>query len=284
MRQGGKVNCPSTKFLRGFKAGLAELRGVVEVWFRNYFRYPAWIIADVVTTPAWLILFIVPILMFLPREQWQDPGVLNTMFWAMVLWDVVSSGIWSFGMAIRREQQTGTLEALFVTNASRAILFSGGLCVRTVTMFMGILYMFAFFTAIFKVELMLFNPLGVLASLVTGLVAALGFGLIYGSLVLRFKNIGPLNNVVQFILLGICGVFVPVTSLPSPLRLISYTLPFTYVADLVRHYALGAESLLPLMLEWATLLTQTAAMLILGLSMLKQVEHQMKYTGGLGSY
>lgn len=284
MRQGGKASYPSTKFLRGFKAGLAELRGVVEVWFRNYFRYPAWIIADVVTTPAWLILFIVPILMFLPREQWQDPRVLNTMFWAMALWDVVSSGIWSFGMAIRREQQTGTLEALFATNASRAILFSGGLCVRTVTMFMGILYMYAFFTAIFRVELMLFNPLGVLVSLVTGLVAALGFGLIYGSLVLRFKNVGPLNNVIQFILLGVCGVFIPVTSLPSSLRLISYTMPFTYVADLVRHYALRTEPLLPLALEWALLLAQTVTMLALGLFMLKRVEHRMKHTGGLGTY
>lgn len=282
--QEGKASYLSTKFLRGFKAGFAELKGVVEVWFRNYFRYPAWIIADVVTTPAWLVLFIVPILMFLPREQWQDPMVLNTMFWAMILWDVVSSGIWSFGMSIRREQQTGTLEALFTTNASRAILFSGGLCVRTMTMFMGIFYMYVFFIAIFRVELMLFNPIGVLASLVTGLVAALGFGLIYGSLVLRFKNVGPLNNVIQFILLGICGVFVPVTSLPGPLRLISYTLPFTYVADLVRHHALKTEPLLPLVLEWALLFTQTAIMLTLGLSMLKQVEHRMKRTGGLGTY
>ncbi|MEM1509530.1 MAG: ABC transporter permease [Thermofilaceae archaeon] len=279
-----KASCPNTKSLLGFKATLAELRGVVEIWFRNYFRYPAWVIADIVTTPAWLILFIVPILMFIPRERWQDPTVLNVMFWAMVLWDVVSSGIWSFGMAIRREQQTGTLEVLFTTNASRAILFSGGLCVRTLTMFMGVFYMYAFFITIFKVELILFNPLGVLVSLVTGLVAALGFGLIYGSLVLRFKNVGPLNNIIQFILLGICGVFVPVTALPNPLRLISYTLPFTYVADLVRHHALKTEPLIPLVFEWLLLLAQTAIMLALGLFMLRKVENRMKRTGGLGTY
>jgi len=72
----------------------------------------------------------------------------------------------------------------------------------------------------------------------------MGFGLVYGALVLRFKNVGPLNNLLQFIIMGLCGAFFPITSLPENMKALSYTIPHTYAADLLRHYSMGSPTIL----------------------------------------
>ncbi|MEM3893278.1 MAG: ABC transporter permease [Thermofilum sp.] len=283
MKRGGRESYPSTR-TAGFHRLLLEVRAAVEAGVKVHFRYIAWLISDIIATPAWLVLFVTPVLLFLPREQWSNPVTLNFFFWGYILWDFVAAGLWSFGMAIRREQQLGTLEFLMVTNANRAILFSRSVYPRMISLSIGILYVYAFFKALFGVDVVLRSPLGVVAVLLTGMLTALGFGLVYGALVFRFKNVGPLNNVLQFVFLGLCGIFYPVSNLPEPLRSIALAVPFTYVADLLRFYAMEYPAVLPSALEWAVLLTYTLGLIALGVALLKAVEGNLKKTGGLGAY
>jgi len=284
MRRGGGGSSRSTKFARGARALLLEVEAAAEVGVRTYFRYVAWLVTDIVTTPAWLVLFITPILLFLPRDQWGDPRTLNFLFWGFILWDVVSAGLWSFGMAVRREQQMGTLEFLMLTNASRALLFSRSVYPRLISLALGLAYVYAFFRAIFGVEVLLLDPLGAAAVLLAGMAASLGFGLVYGALVFNFKNVGPLNNILQFVLLGVSGVFFPPALYPEPLRTVALATPFTYVADLLRFYAMGAQTVLDPAAEWLVLTLYTAALLLAGVASLTLVERRLKKTGGLGAY
>lgn len=263
---------------------LRELLASASVSLKIYLRYPAWLIADIVTTPAWLVLFILPILLFLPREQWSNPHTLTMLFWGWIFWDIVSASLWNFGNAIRREQQMGTLEFLLLTNASRAILFSRDIFSRFVSLALSLAYVYIFFTLIFNVEVVVINPLGVALSLLVGLLASMGFGLIYGALVLRFKQVGPLNNILQFIILGLCGAFFPVTALPEGFRALSLAFPFTYSIDLLRHYSMGTETLLPTPIEWAILTAYAATLITLGLSTVKLVEKHLKAKGQIGTY
>lgn len=283
MRRGGAVSSRSTE-LSPLRRLFLEVKAAAEAGVKTYFRYLAWLIADIVTTPAWLILFIVPVLLFLPKERWSDPTTLNFFFWGFILWDIVAAGLWSFGMAIRREQQQGTLEFLMVTNANRAILFSRSLYPRVISLAASLLYVYAFFRVLFGTSVMLANPIGVAAVLLLGVVAAMGFGLVYGALVFRFKNVGPLNQVLQFVLLGLSGIFYPIASMPEPLRIAALAVPFAYVADLLRFYAMGYPTTLPPPLEWAALVVYSAALVALGSAMLDLVERGLKRTGGLGSY
>uniref|UniRef100_A0A7C4BA27 ABC transporter permease n=1 Tax=Thermofilum pendens TaxID=2269 RepID=A0A7C4BA27_THEPE len=284
MRPGGGGSFRSTRFARGARALLLEVKAAAEAGLKNYFRYSAWLVTDIVTTPAWLVLLVTPILLFLPRERWSDPLTLNFIFWGFILWDVVSAGLWSFGMAIRREQQAGTLEFLMLTNASRAVLFSRNLYPRSLGLALSLVYVYAFFRAIFGVEVLLLNPLGVAVVLLAGMAASLGFGLVYGALVFNFKNVGPLNNILQFVLLGLSGVFLPLTLYPEPLRTAALASPFTYVADLLRFYAMGAQTVLDPAAEWLALALYTAALLLAGTASLSLVERRLKKTGGLGAY
>jgi len=284
MRQGGGASSRSTRFVGGLRALALEVSWTARVALKTYFRYPAWLISDIITTPAWLVLLLFPILMFLPREEWSDPKVLNMFFWAMILWDVVSAGLWSFGMAIRREQQTGTLEFILLTNANRAILFSRNLFSRIVGLGLTLAYTYFFFVLLFGAGVILHDALPVAAVLLVGLFTSMGFGLIYGALVLKYKNVGPLNNILQFVILGLSGVFFPVSSLPRELQMVSLAIPFTYLSELLRYHALRTPTLLPVELEWALLLALTAALVAAGLASIYAIERRLKRTGELGQY
>ncbi|AJB41846.1 ABC-type multidrug transport system, permease component [Thermofilum adornatum 1505] len=283
MRQGKEGSSQNIK-ARSIQALLLEIEAAATIGFKTYFRYIAWLISDIITTPAWLIMIIVPMLLFLPQEQWRDPLILNSFLWAMVLWDIVSSGLWTFGMAIRREQQTGTLEFLLLTNANRAILFSRNIFTRLFSLTLSVIYSFVFFVFLFGINIILLNPILTLVTLLSGLVASLGFGLLYGAAVFKYKNVGPLTNILQFLILGICGIFFPVSTLPEPLRLIAYPLPFTYTADLLRHYALGTPTIFSPGIEWALYVLEISVYLSLGLLALYLVEKNLKATGQLGAY
>ncbi|MEZ0346852.1 MAG: ABC transporter permease [Infirmifilum sp.] len=284
MKLGEKENFRNTRFVGGLRALAVELSWVSRASLKLYFRYPAWILSDIITTPAWLILFLFPVLMFLPRSQWNNTFLLNSFFWAMILWDVVSSGLWSFGMAIRREQQTGTLEFLLLTNANRAVIFSRNIIPRIVSLSLTLIYTYLFFTLMFNTEIILYDPLHVILVLLTGLFTSMGFGLIYGALVLRFKNVGPLNNILQFIILGLGGIFYPVTSLPRDIQLVSLLIPFTYIAELLRFHALRAQTIIPVEAEWAILIASTLLLDFIGIVLLYAIERRLKKTGRLAGY
>jgi len=282
VRRGGGGSCRSTS--RRLRLLLEEARASAAVGLKMYFRYPAWLVADILTTPAWLVLLILPILLFLPREQWSNPEAMTMLFWGWNYWSIVEAGLWGFGNSIRREQRMGTLEFLLLTNANRAILFSREIVTRSLSLALSLAYVYAFFTALFGVRVVVLNPLGVAASLAAGLLTSLGFGLVYGALVLRFKNVGPLNNVLQFVLLGLSGAFFPITSLPESVRPLSLAIPYTYPADLLRHYSMGTPTLLPPSVEWLVVVAYAAALLALGLAAIGWVEARLKRTGSLGAY
>lgn len=285
--RGGRVSSPNTRGtgpLGGLWGLFLEIKASAYLGLKTYFRYPAWFVADIVTTPIWILVFILPVLLFLPREMWRDPGVINFFYWAMVMWDIVSAGLWSFGMAIRREQETGTLEFLFLTNANRAVMFTRGIFTRIMTLSISVTYMTAIFMLLFGTPISFANPLGIVAALFLGLLVSCGFGELYGALVFRFKNVGPVTNIVQFIILGISGIFFPVTSIPEPYRGISYISPFTFIADLVRHEAMGMPTLLPVWGEWLILSVLAVTLNLVGLGTILWIEKTLKVRGELGAY
>ncbi|MGB9708665.1 ABC transporter permease [Infirmifilum uzonense] len=279
-----RENSRNTRFVKGPRALLVELSWVSRVALKIYLRYPAWIIADIITAPAWLVLLIFPVLMFLPKSQWSSPLVLNSFLWAMILWDIVSYGLWSFGMAIRREQQMGTLEFIYLTNANRVLIFARNIFARIISLTLTIAYTYVFFKLLFNIQVIIFDPLPVLLVLLLGLFTSMGFGLLYGALVLRFKDAGPLNNILQFIILGISGVFYPVSSLPESLRVVSMILPFTYISEILRYHALGMPTLIPVKCEWIILVLSTLLLNMAGFILLNLIEKNSKKTGELAKY
>lgn len=251
---------------------------------KTYLRYPMWIISDLVASPLWLLLFIIPMLLFLPPEKWGDTTTYQYFYWGMVFFDIISTSLWSFGNAIRREQEMGTLEYLFLSNANRIVLFATRFTTRLLSTSLSIVYLAALMWIMFGVQITVHDQLLLLFSLILSLFVASGFGALYGAAVLKLKQTGPLSNILQFVLIGVSGIFFPVNRLPPQLQILAYASPFTYCIDLARCAAINTPTLLPLWQEVLLVLSLAIIMNLLGLKALDFIENNTKKTGKLGAY
>lgn len=278
----GEGSSPSTNFKILYY--LREMYAAAYVGLRIYFRYPMWIVSDLLTSPIWMLVLLIPILLFMPPESWGSGETIQYFFWGMVLWDVVSTALWGIGNSIRSEQQLGTLEQLLLTNANRAILFTRRLASRMLGFATSTAYMYIFLQLFFGKPIIVVNLPGVILLLIIAAATATGFGLVYGAVVLWIKNPGPLSNILQFVLIGLSGIFYPIARMPAIIQYAAYAIPFTYLADLLRHEAMGTPTLLQPILEYALLMTYTAALNAVGYVILLKIEERMKRVGKLGVY
>ena len=280
MRRGGEESSASTSARWLLLEAYASAYKAVKV----YFRYPAWIVGDLLATPLWLLVFIYPVLMFLPYDKWRSPETYEFFYWGMVSWSVISTALWSIGGAIRSEQQVGTLEQLFLTNADRVVLFLGRLASSSIGLIIELAYMSLIVYLLFGVQVRILNPPLLAVALLLGLTASLGFGSVYGALVLHVKSPGAVANILQFALVILCGVFYPASRLPDFVEPLAYLVPFTYAIDLIRHAAMGTDTLLPAPLELAVLALYSVVLVALGYAALRRVELVSKRRGKLGFY
>ena len=263
---------------------LLELYAAIYNSVKNYIRYPMWIIADLLSTPLWLIMIMLPIMLFLPKNEWSNPEVYRHFYWGMIFWQIVSTALWSIGFAIRREQQMGTLEQLFLTNVNRIIMFAGRLVVTGIDLILSLIYMAVIMKIFFNVDIIVNNPTLIVIGLVLSTLISLGIGALYGSLVIKLKEIGALSNILQFILIGFSGIFFTIRKLPENLQIISYLLPYTYCIDFVRYAATGCKTLLNPYLELFIIAFLAIAMLSVGYIALIKMEEKSKRTGRIGTY
>ncbi len=88
-------------------------------------------------------------------------------------------------MSIRREQQIGTIEYLFLTNANRIVIFSSRVLSSLISLSMEAFYAALIIHAFFGVNIEINNlPLLVLA-LVLSMIFSMGMGAVYGAFVLK---------------------------------------------------------------------------------------------------
>ena len=226
------------------KYKLLELYASLYKSIRIYIRYPVWIISDFITTPLWIITLLIPLLLFLPYKEWKNPITYQYFYWGMIGWSIISTSLWGFGMSLRREQQMGTLEYLYITNTNRIILQIGDTLRRLLMSIIELVYMAVIIQALFNTPIYINNPIMVLISFLGSYLICMGFGILYGAITLEIKNPGPLINILQFILLGLSGAFYSVMKLPPIIQLIALIIPFTYSFDIIRYYAFNELSLI----------------------------------------
>jgi ABC-2 type transport system permease protein len=71
-------------------------------------------------------------------------------------------------------------------------------------------------------------------ALAVSTVSILSFGFLLASLVPTARFAQPIGTIVMYPMLGIAGLFVPLTSLPTAFYALAHTLPTTYAASLMK--------------------------------------------------
>ena len=143
-------------------------------------------------------------------------------------------GLSSFSNTVRRDQMTGTLEALLVTpiKISNMILYSS-IWNFLYTSIQVLIYL-VLGAFLFGVNINNANMAGALVILFLTIIAFSSLGILSASFVLLFKEGDPINYIFRSASQLFGGVYFPISILPQWMQYFSYIMPITYSLDGMR--------------------------------------------------
>lgn len=269
-------------------AALAETR----LRLLNISRYPGQLAMEIIIP---IVFAAMP--MLLGRATGGDAAAANfeantgtTNYVAFLLiganvFTLVSNAFWHIAYWLRFEQETGTLESVFLTPTSSLTLVSGvavysaarGLLAATIAYSLGCL--------VFRVNPFQGDVLLAVVFILVGLVPLYGMSLLFGALVLKVKESNALIQLMQWGVSFLMGIFFPIAVLPPAVRLAALLFPPTWMTNGVRSALLGVGFFfeawyLDLAVLWAFLLFAP----LFGAWVFSRVEAGIKRNEGVGQF
>lgn len=261
-----------------------EFRGSFTKDIRIYFTYPTAVIGDAISIPLWFVLFVLAGITFdasafTTKETFQH--AVSFFFWGFVFITLLSTNLSGLAQYLTSEQAIGVLEQIFLTPASRVAIVAGRWARVMVTDLIVLATTTLFLFAVLRTPLIVENPIAVFLLLATLEIGLLGAGMILAGLSLRIKSIASYANYAWLAVMILCGVFYPPSSLPQPLETISLLLPPTYFADLIKHFAVGTQTIIPVTSELGLDILFAFVFFIAGLFVFFRMERLAKRQGTL---
>jgi ABC-2 type transport system permease protein len=218
----------------------------------------------------------------------QNTGTPNYVAYMLIgssVFTIVSLAFWHIGYWLRWEQETGTLEALYLSPTNRIWVIAGTAlysCTRSVT---TAILAYLLGSAILGV-----NPItgqvGIaLLFILVGVVPLYGLTLLFGALVLKVKESNALINVMQWGVTFLMGVFFPIAFFPWFLRILALLFPPTWMTNGVRSSLLGVgyffqEWYFDLAVLWGFMLIAP----LIGYWVFKRTETSVRRNEGVGYF
>jgi ABC-2 type transport system permease protein len=229
---------PLTRWLLVWNVALARLR--------MQSRYRGWFLLDIMIPT---VLAAMPILLGrataganAAQNFAANTGTPNYVAYLLIgsnVFMMVSGALWNVGYWLRREAETGTLEALYMAPTERVWILLG-------ISFYGVARLVVNFALAFTIGCLIFqvNPLQgnipiALAFLLLGMVPVFGISLLYGALILKVKEADALIQIAQWGLTFLMGIYFPITVFPPLLRAVALLFPPTWMNNGVRAALLG---------------------------------------------
>jgi ABC-2 type transport system permease protein len=201
------------------------------------------------------------------------------------IFTLVSNSFWHVANWVRYEQETGTLEAVYLAPTSSMVLASGVALYSITRSLVAALLAYFIGCLLFGV-----NPVQgevglALAFVAVGLIPLYGMSLLFGAAVLRFKESNSLLGLMQWVVSFLMGIFYPVTVLPPLVRLAALLFPPTWMTNGVRSAVLGVGYFfgawyLDLAVLWAFMLFAP----LLGWWVFHRVERGIQRNEGMGQF
>ena len=175
-----------------------------------------------------------------------DRGYFSFVVVGMLLISLGTPIMTTFSAQLRSEQTGGSLEVMFATPASPAVLIAGFATYTVLQAVLSALLLVGLAATLFGLRLDVGPWSGVAAAV--ALAGTLGLftaaGIVVAGLTVVFKRMDQLLVLIGAAVGVFCGVYYPVDVLPEPLRLVARALPFTWGFEAWRAALLGNEVLL----------------------------------------
>jgi len=266
---------------------------LAEVWLRilNISRYPGQLALDIVIP---IIFAAMP--MLLGRASGADAaanfkantGTDNYVAFLLIganAFSIVSTAFWVIAYWLRFEQETGTLEAIYLTPTSSLTLVAGVSLFSAVRGLTSAVPAYLLGCLIFRVNPFQGDILLALAFILVGLIPLYGMAMLFGALVLQVKESNALVGLMQWLISFLMGIFFPVTALPPLVKAVALAFPPTWMTNGVRSALLGVgyffgEWYLDLAVLWAFMLFAP----LFGFWVFNRVERSIKRNEGMGQF
>ena len=247
--------------------------------FRTFWTYRA----NVLTGMLSLYVIFVGFSFMLGRGEMRPSDMAYALL-GYVAWFFVNQVLGNIGQGIRGAATAGTLEQMCLSPAPLGFILIG----RTVANLMITIIFVAVFSAILKLTLGVGVPMS-LAGIPICLLIALGvygFGYLIGGMVLIYKQMESLTNLVSNGMLFLNGTMLPVALMPPWLAAIARALPSTQGVIVLRKILLEGQTLGA---AWADgslvwLLIHSVLLLTGGIAVFTWCERVAKQNGSLGQY
>jgi ABC-2 type transport system permease protein len=219
---------------------------------------------------------------FAARAGTTDVAGFLFLGWAAYMW--ISMILWGPGTALRTDQIRGTLEAVFMTPASRLVVIFG----PVVSQVVWAVWMFSIvgivLTVFFGVPIGIPEALRALAVIVVAVPALYGLGALFAAVVLRFGEVGAMVQGVRGVFTVLCGMSFPIIILPEWARTVALTLPPTYLIADLRQVLLSGAGLVELLPDLAILLGLGIGLCVLAVFAFRRTERHARRGGSLAQY
>jgi ABC-2 type transport system permease protein len=219
---------------------------------------------------------------FAERAGTNDIAGFLFVGWATYMW--LSIILWGPGTSLRTEQVRGSLEAIFLSPASRLVVLFGPAISQLVWaiwifVIVGVALWLGFGVAIGPLE-----ALRALAVIVAALPALYGIGALFAAVVLRFGDVSPLVQVVRGVFTALCGMSFPIVVLPELARSVALSLPPTYLIADLRAVMLGGVDLARIAGDLGILVGMGLVLSILAVVAFRRTEAFARRGGQLAQY
>ena len=198
---------------------------------------------------------------------------------------IVSFAFWHVAWWLRWEQQTGTLEALYMVPTHRVWVVGGTAlysCLRSL-----LTATLSFLLGCFILRVDPFQGEVGLAYLfiLVGQIPLYGLTLLFGALILKVKEANSLIGLMQWAVSFLMGIYYPVAIFPPFLKAVALLFPPTWMTNGVRSALLGVgyflgEWYLDFAVLWAALLVAP----MLGYWVFSEVEKGVRRNEGVGQF
>lgn len=268
------------------------VRGVAVARLHMMSRYRGWFLLDIMIPT---MIAAVPILLGQAMagpsaaENFRlNTGTDNYVAYLLIgsnVFMIVSGALWNFGFWLRREQQTGTLEALYLAPTSRWLILCGVALYGTLRSLVSFGLAFSLGCLLFRVNPFQGDILLALAFLILGLIPLYGVSLLYGAVVLKLKEANAMIQLAQWLVSFLMGIFFPIAIFPPLLRVIALLFPPTWMNNGVRAALLGVGWFFQTWyFDLAVLVAFCAVAPVLGYWVFLGTERRVKANEGVGQF
>jgi len=217
-----------------------------------------------------------------------NTGTANYVAYMLIgssVFSIVSNAFWHIAYWLRREQESGTLESLYLVPTNRVWIIGGTAlysCVRSVA---SALIAYLLGSLLFRVNPFLGEVGLALVFILVGLIPLYGLTFLFGALVLKLKEANAIINVMQWVVSFLMGIFFPIAIFPPVLKAAALLFPPTWMTNGARSALLGlgyffGEWYLDLAVLWAFLLIAPLA----GYWVFSRTETSVRRNEGVGQF